>query len=352
MADDARQPLPDLAAPVSEAYDFFELLRRLERQDRLLFGHSGRPEREPARLGQHVRLGFATQDVITFRAASERGPARVTVANIGLLGPEGTLPLHITRWVLDRLSQRWFAGADAHETSDTTFVDFVNILQHRMIALFYRAWADAHPGVQVERSAGGRVVSMLGAMAGIGLPGTTTADDPGMNTVKLRQAAALASQVGGPERLTLFIAEAFKVPVRLREFVAAWLAVPAALQTRLGQAYASLGNGAAIGPRTFTRQSRIELRLGPLDLETYLSFLPGSKKLALLRHTIRDLIGEGLDVDVRLVLARQDVPAARIGAARLGRTAWLAPPSERDDAEDMRLRTVVGWRPEPAGVGA
>lgn len=353
MADDARQPLPDLeaAAPVSEAYDFFELLRRLERQDKLLFGHSGRPEREPARLGQHVRLGFATQDVVAFKAASERAPARVTVASIGLLGPEGPLPLHITRWVLDRLSQRWFAGADAHETSDTTFVDFVNILQHRLIALFYRAWADAHPGVQVERSSGGQVISMLGAMAGIGLPGTRSSNEPDLDTVKLRQAAALAGQVDRPERLTLFIAEAFKVPVRLREFVAAWLAVPAALQTRLGQAYASLGDGAAIGPRTFTRQSRIELRLGPLDLETYLAFLPGSRKLAVLRHTIRDLIGEGLDVDVRLVLARQDVPSARIGMAQLGRMAWLAPPAERGDAEDMRLRTVVGWRPELGGVG-
>ncbi|WP_269932869.1 type VI secretion system baseplate subunit TssG [Aminobacter sp. HY435] len=352
MANDARQSLPDLAAPVSEAYDFFELLRRLERQDRLLFGHSGRPEREPARLGQHIRLGFATQDVVSFHAASESAPARVTVANIGLLGPEGPLPLHITRWVLDRLSQRWFAGADAHETRDTTFVDFVNILQHRLIALFYRAWADAHPGVQVERSAGGRVVSMLGAMAGIGLPGTTSSGEPGMDTVKLRQAAALASQLDGPERLTLFVAEAFKVPVRLKEFVAAWLAVPAALQSRLGQAYASLGNGAAIGPRTFSRQGRIELRIGPLDIETYLAFLPGSRKLALLKHAIRDLIGEGLDVDLRLVLARQDVPAARLGSARLGRTAWLAPPEERDDAEDMRLRTIVGWRPELAGVGA
>ncbi|MEJ6784838.1 type VI secretion system baseplate subunit TssF [Aminobacter sp. Piv2-1] len=34
MADDARQPLPDLGAglPLSERYDFFELLRRLEAQ--------------------------------------------------------------------------------------------------------------------------------------------------------------------------------------------------------------------------------------------------------------------------------------------------------------------------------
>ena len=59
MADDARQSLPDLDRPamLSESFDFFELLRRLERSGRL-FGHSGRPDREPARLGQHIRLGF------------------------------------------------------------------------------------------------------------------------------------------------------------------------------------------------------------------------------------------------------------------------------------------------------
>ncbi len=372
MADDARQSLPDLAQPsppaaqtgamasaeaganltnLAQTFDFFELLRRLEREGRL-FGHRGNPEREPARLGQHVRLGFATQDVVDFRASGGNRPGRITVANLGLLGPEGPMPLHLTRWVLDRLSQRWFAGAAAEQTSDTTFVDFVNILQHRMMALFYRAWADAHPGVQVERGAGGRVHAMLAAMAGIGLAGTTNRQEPELDAVRLRQAAALAVQADGPERLTLFLAEAFQVPVRLKEFVASWLSVPVALQTRLGSAHAKLGRGATIGPRTFSRQSRVEIEIGPLDLKTYKSFLPGSDRLATLKRAARDLIGETLDIDLRLVLARDEIPPARIGGAVLTRTAWLAPPSERDDARDMRLRTIVGWRAQTAGAGA
>lgn len=389
MADDARQSLPDLGKPdpdrpdpdrieldrpdagksdlvdkpdlngpdlkkveaPSESFDFFELLRRLE-QGGHLFGHSGQPDREPARLGQHVRLGFAAQDVVEFREATDKAPARVTVANLGLLGPEGPMPLHLTRWVLDRLSQRWFAGADARQTSDTTFVDFVNILQHRMIALFYRAWADAHPGVQVERAVGGRVHAMLEAMAGIGLPGTQNPETPELDAVKLRQAAALAGQADGPERLTLFLAEVFKVPVQLREFVAAWMTIPAALQTRLGKGHASLGRSATIGPRSFSRQSRIELRIGPLGYEDFKSFLPGGERLGVLKRAVRDLVGELLDVDLRLVLAREAVPPARIGTAQLARTAWLARPDDRGDAEDMRLRTIIGWRPETVGATA
>lgn len=352
MADDARQSPPDIdrPGPLSETFDFFELLRQLEHGSGL-FGHSGRPEREPARLGQHVRLGFAIQDVVEFRGAAGDRPARVSVANLGLMGPEGPLPLHMTRWVLDRLSQRWF-GADARQTSDTTFVDFVNILQHRMIALFYRAWADAHPGVQVERAVGGRIRCMLEAMAGIGLPETHNTAHPDIDAVKLRQAAALASQVDGPERLTLFVAEAFKVPVQLKEFVAAWMTIPAALQTRLGKVHAVLGRSATIGPRSFSRQSRVELRIGPLRYVDFKSFLPDGERLAVLKRAIRDLMGELLDIDLRIVLARDEVPAARIGTAQLARTAWLAPPVERGDAEDMRLRTIVGWRPEMAGRAA
>ncbi|RWH68334.1 type VI secretion system baseplate subunit TssG [Mesorhizobium sp.] len=351
MADDARQSLPDLAQPapteaepLSEGYDFFELLRRLE-QRRGLFGHSGTAEREPARLGQHVRLSFTAKDVVKFQDAGERAPARVTVANLGLLGPEGPMPLHLTRWVLDRLSQRWFTGADAEQTSDTTFVDFVNILQHRMIALYYRAWADAHPAVQVERSVGGRVRAMLEAMAGIGLPGT---QDPELDTVRLRQAGSLANQVDGAERLTLFLATAFKVPVEIKEFVAAWITIPQALQSQVGKAYAALGRGATIGPRVFSRQSRIELRVGPLNLDDFKSFLPGERRLVLFKKAVRDMIGEALDVDLRIVLARDSVPSPKMGTIQLGRTSWLSRPAEKGDADDLRLRTIVGWRPDMA----
>ncbi|RWE65891.1 MAG: type VI secretion system baseplate subunit TssG [Mesorhizobium sp.] len=361
MADDARQSLPDLdkfdldrVEELDDTFDFFELLRRLERRGGL-FGYSGHADREPARLGQHVRLSFSAKDVVAFREAKDKtpgkvgAPARVTVANLGLMGPEGPMPLHLTRWVLDRLSQRWFTGADARQTSDTTFVDFVNILQHRMIALYYRAWADAHPAVQVERAVGGRVRAMLEAMAGIGLPGT---DNPDLDAVKLRQAASLASQVDGPERLTLFLAEAFKVPVQIKEFVATWMTIPASLQTRLAQAYAVLGRGATIGPRVFSRQSRIELRVGPLGYEEFKTFLPGGQRLQMFKQAVRDMVGESLDVDLRVVLAREAVPQPRIGAVQLGRTSWLARPAERGDADDMRLRTIVGWRPEMAEVAA
>ncbi|MFO1144655.1 MAG: type VI secretion system baseplate subunit TssG [Amaricoccus sp.] len=100
-----------------------------------------------------------------------------------------------------------------------------------------------------------------------------------------------------------------------------------------------------MGPRAFTRQSRIELRVGPLGLAGFRSLLPGGERLKALRHAILHGLGETLDVDVRPVLRAGEVPAAKLGDATLGRVAWLAPRGDRD-ADDLCLRAVVGLAAE------
>jgi type VI secretion system protein ImpH len=139
--------------------------------------------------------------------------------------------------------------------------------------------------------------------------------------------------------------------VEIEEFVGAWSQIPRRLQTRMGAAHAVLGRGAAIGPRIFSRQNRIEVRIGPLTLSDYEDFLPGGARLETLRHALLHGIGETLDVDFRPVLRRADIPAARLGATRIGRTAWMAP-ARAADASDLRLRAVVGLATEGVRAAA
>ena len=175
MADGPGQPRPDLGfrSPDPEEIGFFELLRRLER-DGLRFGRSGGAGSEPARLGQRARLAMATRDVAGFTPPGDTTPAQVEVEVLGLFGPEGAMPLHMTRWIMARQSERWFTAADSggqgRVTADTTFLDFCNMLQHRQLALFWRAWADLHPEVGVEHAGGDRVTAMLETLAGLGSP--------------------------------------------------------------------------------------------------------------------------------------------------------------------------------------
>lgn len=333
MADVAGQPRADLtgALPDPESTGFFELLRRLETGDRR-FGRAGGPGREPARLGQRVRLSVATRDVAGFRPGDAARPAQVDVEVLGLLGPEGAMPLHLSRWVLSRLSERWFAGDSDAAAADTTFLDFCNMLQHRMLALYWRAWGDARPELQAEHGERGRGQAMQAALAGIGLPGMATGDA----ALKLRHATALGSTVHGPERLTRLVADLLGMPVRLVEFTGHWMEIPAHLQTRIGRSHAVLGQSAVAGRRSFQRQDRAELRIGPLTLADYRRLLDDGGLRARLRHAIRFAMGREIDFDLRLVLARDEVPDPRIGPCQLGRTAWLAP-SRRKDADDLRL---------------
>ena len=337
MADDAGQPRPDLTGdvPAPETMGFFELLRRLER-DQMRFGRSGGPSREPARLGQRARLTFGTRDVAGFHPGT---PPKVDVEVLGLLGPEGALPLHLTRWVLSRLSDRWFTeGSDA--ASDTTFLDFCNLLQHRMMALYWRAWGDARPEVQIEHEAAGRVRAFVEALAGVALPGTKPKVPDAQTRLKMRHATALGRQVYSVERLTAYLSDVLEAPVTLVEFLGTWTEIPPRLQSRLGQQHAQLGRSAVVGSRSFQRQSLVELRVGPMTLARFTEFLADPALIQRLRHAIRHAMGREMEFNLRLVLDAREIPDTRLGHSQLGRTTWLAPKRDRD-ADDLRLTRVA-----------
>lgn len=342
MADVAGQPRADLTGDLAapESMGFFELLRRLER-DQLRFGRAGGPAREPARLGQRARLSFGTRDVAGFVAGDDKTPSRVEVEVLGLLGPEGPMPLHITRWIMARMSDRWFASAGADAASDTTFLDFCNLLQHRMMALYWRGWADARPEVQIEHGPAGRVQALVEALAGVALPGTKPKGAPSAQTrLKMRHATSLGRQVYSVERLTAYLRDVIEAPVSLVEFVGTWTQIPARLQSRLGQAYAQLGLSAVVGGQSFQRQTLVELRVGPLDLPKFMGFLADPTLTARLRHAIRHAVGREMEFNLRLVLARDAVPPPRLGQCQLGRTTWLAA-RRTTDADDLRLYRVA-----------
>ncbi|MEQ6250638.1 type VI secretion system baseplate subunit TssG [Sulfitobacter sp. HNIBRBA3233] len=339
MADDDRHTRADLSTPEAIArMDFFELLRQLE-TDTMRFGRAGGAGREPARLGQTARLSFAAADVAGFFEGDDKRKPQVDVNVLGLIGPEGPMPLHMTRWIMARLSNRWFAGDSSGAVADTSFLDFINMLQHRLIALYWRAWADAQPEINIAHGDGGRVTATMRALAGQGLPGTTTGDIR-LDGAKLRHATSLVMEARSPERLTAFLETVLGVPVTLSEFEGRWISIPEHLQSRLGRAHAGLGTGAVAGARVFDRQSHAELRLGPLTFAEFSDFLDDPAAWSRMRHALIFAAGKEILFNLRLVLKAGEVPAARLGACRLGRTSWIAPAADAA-ADDLSFSNVT-----------
>ncbi|HMR29708.1 MAG TPA: type VI secretion system baseplate subunit TssG [Geminicoccaceae bacterium] len=332
MAGTARATAPSLtpgsADPVAGS-DFFAALRLVESAHATLprLGKAARAHEEPLRLTQEPQLAFPTSSVAAFSPAANGSPAELAVSLIGLFGSGGPLPLHLTTYALERRQQ-----------ADDAFIDFCGLLQHRLIALFYRAWADGRPHVQHDRPAQDRFRLYLGALAGLGLPAMRDRDVL-PDRFKLHHAGLLGYQSSHLERAEVLLRDLLRAPVQLQEFEGGWLDLPERLQTRLGVAGTRLAVDAVVGAASFQRQHLFHIRVGPVDLDAYLALLPGGSRLDRLTALVRLLAGDALEWGLVLVLAAAEVPPLRLdGGARLGWTSWLPAEARTRDADDLVLR--------------
>jgi type VI secretion system protein ImpH len=320
-----------LRAALAEApwrFDFFQALRRIQcaYPGKPLLGESVRPADDPLRLGQEATLKFPPATIAKFEPGREGRPDRLSGYFFGLFGPNGPLPEHLTEYVLER----------RRDFGDVTFARFADVFHHRLLCLFFRAWAAAEPAVAFDRPDGDRFAAYVGSLFGIGTPRLRNRDAM-PDRAKLHFAGLLAARTRHPEGLVAILASDFRVPFTLRQFVGHWMRLPDEYLCRLGTnpATGTLGRTATIGSRVWDCQSRFALTAGPLAFEDYLRFLPDGRSLPRLVAVVRNAAGDELSWDLRLVLKRAEVPAARLdGGTALGRTSWLlSRPAERDASD-------------------
>ena len=317
-----------------EAFEFFEAARRLEcafpASPRL--GHSSKATEDFVRFCHTPSLAFAPKMIDRFEPGAGGKPARLHGLFLGLFGPNGPLPLHLTEYTLDR----------TRNSKDDTLSAFADIFHHRMMSLFYRAWADSQPTVQLDRPKEDRFSLYMGAMVGLATPKLDGCDAM-PDAFKRFFAGRLSQQVRNAEGLQCFLQRFFRVPVRIVEFVAEWMRLPELSYLRLGvsSAVAGLGRTAVIGEYVWGCQQRFRLRLGPLNLAEFNNFLPGGEALRQLVAAVKTYAGEEKAWDVQLLLKAVEVPAIRLGqAGRLGLTSWIAPTPMALDADEVILKPV------------
>jgi len=312
-------------------FDFFEAVRRIEclYADKPRIGRALRPADEPIRFAQEPSLAFAPATLSAFRRTGEGLPPTLEVRFFGLLGPNGPLPLHLTEYARERLLH---AG-------DPTFPRFLDTLQHRFLALFYRAWAQAQLTVSLDRPRDDRASYYIGSLVGLGTAEVRDRDAV-RDAAKLFFSGWLARHVRNRDGLVAILHGYFRVPVAAEEFVGHWMTLPPSERTRLGgdAASSALGRGTVAGARVWDRQHKFRVRLGPLTLGQYEDFLPGGGALPELIAWVRQYLAFELEWDVLLALARAEVPPTMLGkSGRLGWTTWLGRYRRAHDAEDLFL---------------
>jgi type VI secretion system protein ImpH len=308
-----------------EPYRFtlFAALRLLEQlnPERPRLGEARRMSDDAVRLAQPPHLIFAPSDVAALGRA-EDGRARLEQYGFGVFGPNGALPLHLTEYAFERAAHR----------ADPGMADFINAFQHRFIALFYRAWADGDPVVNLDRPASDRFVRCVGALVGLAPP---TARDaaPLAARAALGRAALFGRSNRSAASLERALSDYFGLAIHIRPFIGGWLEIPEESRTRLGgQAGGALGLGATLGSSSWQCQHQFEIGIGPLEYAAFARFLPGSPAFDELAGIVRFFTNDEWSWQLRPSLAASQAPGIELGrAGRLGWTSWLGGRADRVD---------------------
>jgi type VI secretion system protein ImpH len=322
-------------------FDFFQAVRRLEAVHRDLprTGESGTADQDPVRFAQEPSLAFPPCTVSNYAPQANNSPTRLFVNFLGMLGPQGPLPLHLTEFARDR----------ERNHRDPTIARFLDVFNHRAVSLFYRAWASAQMTVSYDRASfrsrahaesiatdpdastfvGGptedRWSVYVASLIGLGMPSLFDRDSM-PDVFKLHFSGRLVPHVRNAEGLVASVQSYFRVPTRIVEFVGQWLQLPERYYTRLGSQRDSsvLGKAAILGQHVWDCQGKFTLVLGAMKLDDYERMLPNSDSEGRLIDWVRLYAGDEFSWEARLILLEREVPKLRLGKkGRLGYTTWL-----------------------------
>ncbi|MFN9209373.1 MAG: type VI secretion system baseplate subunit TssG [Betaproteobacteria bacterium] len=296
-------------------------------------GYSRRLDEDPIRIDQALLMGFAANEVEAVGRPDDGGQPWIRQAAVGLLGPNGVLPLVWTEFAHDLMH------APYRSRSDPSFLAWINLLQRRHLALLYRAWADAQAVIGAERPQHAHPLGdRLVALGGFALPRLADGDEV-PPSFKKAFAATLARRVRSPVHLEAALAHFFGAPVRVREFAARWIEIPEAQQTRLGVQFHRLGQDAIAGARVWDCTSRFRIYVGPIGLAQYRAFLPSGTAYAQLLDLVSLYAGPEYEWELIPILAHDEVPLSWLGNAGLllGWSSWLGVRYDDDDAADLNL---------------
>jgi type VI secretion system protein ImpH len=320
-------------------FDFFSTLRRIEAIDAgsPLVGKARLPKQEVMRLSQQPSLTFAPSNLTEFRI-DKNGRGFMAVRFMGLYGPHGALPVHLTELTQERMASN----------NDHTMRAFADLFHHRMLSHFYRAWRQSQPSANRDRPKDDRFMTYIGAFVGQYSQSLEQRDEADDKAIRF-----FAGQLGRVSRsataLQQILSYVFQTKVVVNEFAPTWLYLPTSERTQLGanSASAQIGFGAVLGAKVLDAQHHISLEIGPLSLEKYQKLLPGQKGSRVLASWLKRYLGMSIGVHSVHVLQRDQVPKNKLGNfGQLGWTTWLGTRQSEQDAFDLRMTHNVINRKE------
>lgn len=334
------------------SFDFVQAAWLIERylSAGVRVGDRGPVAEEGIRFRPDLALGFPASDVrrlAQVRTSGDRSAFLMEVTFLGLYGVSTPLPLSYSVDVLKSANRYAAAVLEPHERSgpqsevapsganagggapegSSPVRGFLDVLHHRLISLFYRACLkyryELTFGLTGRDTISDYMLSLVGyssraESAQLGVPPISLIRYAGVLTQRPRSAATLEGAVSDYWD---------GLPVTVRQCEGRWILLGPRDQNRLGAGNSTLGFDLTVGDRVFDLGGSFTLAVGPVDWETYLTFLPDGSRFAQTRALIQRYLVDPLAFAIEVKLHAGEVPELRLTsderAGRLGYTSWL-----------------------------
>lgn len=333
-----------------QAFGFFQAVRLIYRSHGFdARGSAARPG--PLRFVTPASLNFPPAELAALELDST-GSWRMHVHFLGLTGPSGVLPRHYTEWLIAQGNQR-----------DRAAQEFLDLFNHRLIALFWRAWGKYRADIGLEFGFRNSPLHYVHHLIGLGTPALQARLQPSAQNASSQSrlpgaatayfAGLISQRPHGAGALSQVVGDIVGAPVVVEGCLGTWQRVPAADRTRLGHASSALGSGCLLGGRFWDRQTTLRLRIGPLNRAGFRKLLPRGELLSDVVELARFLTGLALDLRIKLSLRADEVPPLALGERgadrpQLGWNTWLAGRRGAEPADECEFQfSAMGgqsWR--------
>ncbi len=331
MAAKSRRTVPPLIEELRNRpyrFDFYQAVRLVELargvgvdpdSKAVAIGEGADPRKEAVRFEADPSLAFPPSSIKSYLPKEDGGPDDMTIRFMGLAGAMGPLPRPFTERLIRRVAKK-----------DTAWRAFLDIFNHRLASLMVRVRKAHRIGLDTRPPHKTLIASFLRSFIGIGTDGLEERMSVSDRSL-LRYAGLLAHRPRSAVGLECMVADYYGLPVKVQQFIGEWVALEAGQETLIGGRAGglsgrnnALGQSAFLGTRFWDQQSGVELQIGPLDRETFVSFLPGGSRRSPLLAMVMFYISPEYNFHVRLIARPDAVPESRLGQdLRLGWTSWL-----------------------------
>jgi type VI secretion system protein ImpH len=304
----------------AKRFDFFRLLYLLERlaPNDARLGYTGPVRDETIRLRTDPALVFASSDIVGFETV--RGPDRVERTNVtasflGLVGAASPLPTHFVESV----------ALAVHQDQPQVVRELLDVIHHRLYSLVYRAWSKYRHAFAYQSE--GKDDFTRRMFCAVGIDGFSKHNLPLNPFYFLRFAPLLAGKSRSARGLSIVLDQLLGgIDVDIEQFVGHWTKIEKPLRNKLGVANHQLGESMVLGRYVYDGSGRFAVKLGPLQYDDYISFLPGGHRRPFMQKIINTFTPGIHDVMLELHVDLESAPRFQLGSPRsstLSRTCWL-----------------------------